>query len=236
MTAPDPDLAAMAQTLEQSGAYRVLRRLPFRQHFSASTELTKVAILLDVETTGLNTTTDEVVELGMVKFSYQADGSVGSVLDTFCSFNEPSKIIPDDAIKLHGITNDMVAGHQIDGDAIEAFAADAAVVIAHNAGFDRKFAERYWKVLRKNPGPVRSTRSSGARTVLRDRGWVICWAASVCFTARTAPSMIAMRYWKFWRIKFPRSIAPLYRCCWKTPAERPSGSGLNRPRSTSRIS
>jgi DNA polymerase III subunit epsilon len=156
MTATDPDLAAMVQTLEQSGEYRVLRRLPFRQHLSAphpsiSMPPTRVGILLDVETTGLDTAADEVVELGMVKFSYHADGSVGSVLDTFCSFNEPSKIIPDDAIKLHGITNEMAAGHKIDGDAIEAFAVDAAVIIAHNAGFDRKFAERYWPVFAQKP-------------------------------------------------------------------------------------
>jgi len=56
--------------------------------------------------------------------------------------NEPSRTIPEEAIKLHGITNEMAAGHKIDGDAITAFASDAAVVIAHNAAFDRKFAER----------------------------------------------------------------------------------------------
>src|SRR5882672_11406405 len=70
MTATDQDLAAMAQTLEQSGDYRVLRRLPLREHFSTPTELAKVGILFDVETTGLDTASDEVVELGMVKFSY----------------------------------------------------------------------------------------------------------------------------------------------------------------------
>jgi hypothetical protein len=96
MTATDPDLAAMVQTLEQSGEYRVLRRLPFRQHFSTPTELTKVGILFDVETTGLDTATDEVVELGMVKFSYHSDGTVASVLDTFSSFNEPGRTIPEE--------------------------------------------------------------------------------------------------------------------------------------------
>lgn len=90
MTTTDQDLATMAQTLEQSGEYRVLRRLPFREHFSRPTELTKVGILFDVETTGLDTASDEVVELGMVKFSYHPDGTVAAVLDTFCSFNEPS--------------------------------------------------------------------------------------------------------------------------------------------------
>jgi len=70
MTATDQDPAAMAQTLEQSGEYRVLRRLPLREHFSTPTEFAKVGILFDIETTGLDTAADEVVELGMVKFSY----------------------------------------------------------------------------------------------------------------------------------------------------------------------
>ena len=151
MTATDPDLAAMAETLEQSGEYRVLRRLPFRQSFSAPTEATKVGILFDVETTGLDTASDEVVELGMVKFSYHPDGTVAGVLDTFSSLNEPSRPIPEETIKLHGITNEMAAGHKIDGDAITAFVSDAAVVIAHNAAFDRKFAERYWPIFAEKP-------------------------------------------------------------------------------------
>ena len=151
MTAADQDLAAMAQTLEQSGDYRILRRLPLREHFSTPTELAKVGILFDVETTGLDTASDEVVELGMVKFSYHPDGTVAAVLDTFSSLNEPSRTIPEEAIKLHGITNEMAAGHKIDGEAISAFASDAAIIIAHNAAFDRKFAERYWPVFASKP-------------------------------------------------------------------------------------
>ncbi|MEH2566760.1 3'-5' exonuclease [Bradyrhizobium sp. AZCC 2289] len=151
MTTIDQDLAAMAQTLEESGEYRVLRRLAFRQRFSTPTELTKVGILLDVETTGLDTASDEVVELGMVKFSYHPDGTVAAVLDRFSSLNEPIKTIPEEAIKLHGITNEMAAGHKIDGDSVTAFASDAAIIIAHNAAFDRKFAERYWPIFATKP-------------------------------------------------------------------------------------
>ena len=150
MTTPD-DLAAMAQALELSGDYRVLRKLAFRQHFSTPNEPTHVGILLDVETTGLDTASDEVVELGMVKFSYHRDGTVVAVLDKFSSLNEPGRTIPEDAIRLHGITNDMAAGHKIDTDAVNAFASDAAIVIAHNAAFDRKFAERYWPTFADKP-------------------------------------------------------------------------------------
>ena len=45
----------------------------------------------------------------------------------------------------------MVAGQNIDCAAINAFASDAAIVIAHNAAFDRKFAERYWPVFASKP-------------------------------------------------------------------------------------
>jgi DNA polymerase-3 subunit epsilon len=151
MPLTDAELATLAQTLEQSEDYRVLRRLSFRQHFSTPLEPTRTGILLDVETTGLDTESDEVIELGMVKFSYHPDGSVGSVIETFSAFNEPGRVVPEDAIKLHGITNEMVAGHKIDGSAIDAFTADAAIVIAHHAAFDRKFAERYWPVFANKP-------------------------------------------------------------------------------------
>ena len=36
----------------------------------------------------------------------------------------------------------MVAGHVIDPAEVEAFAQDAVLVIAHNAGFDRRFVEK----------------------------------------------------------------------------------------------
>ncbi len=152
MPGPDYDFTTMARALEQSGDYRVLRRLPYRQRFNTTgTEPTKLGVLFDVETTGLDTASDEVVELGMVKFSYHPSGQILSVIETFSSLNEPTKPIPEDAIKLHGISNEMVAGHKIDSEAIDAFVSDAAIVIAHNAGFDRKFAERYWPVFKSKP-------------------------------------------------------------------------------------
>jgi DNA polymerase-3 subunit epsilon len=43
----------------------------------------------------------------------------------------------------------MVAGQRIDEAAVSTFVANAVIVIAHNAGFDRKFAERYWPVFEK---------------------------------------------------------------------------------------
>ena len=146
------DLAEMAKTLEQHADYRVLRRLRFREELRpADGQPTKTGVLLDVETTGLDTTSDEIIELGMVKFTYLPTGEIVRVTDTFTSLNEPTKSIPEEVTKLNGITDEMVAGHKIDRPAVEVFAADASIIIAHNANFDRRFAERYWSAFADKP-------------------------------------------------------------------------------------
>src|SRR4051794_2569146 len=145
------DLAAMAEVLGRSSDYRVLRRLvPRPTSMLASGQETKIGILLDTETTGLDHRKDELIELGMVKFGYTPDGRIIDVRDTFSAFNEPSEPIPAEITALTGITDDMVAGHKLDEAAVNAFVDDSVVlVIAHNSGFDRKFSERYWPVFER---------------------------------------------------------------------------------------
>jgi hypothetical protein len=50
---------------------------------------------------------------------------------------------------LTGITDEFVAGHRIEASAVEFFVQDSVIVIAHNAAFDRKFAERFWPVFER---------------------------------------------------------------------------------------
>jgi DNA polymerase-3 subunit epsilon len=140
-------LAAMAEALGRSSDYRVLRRLvPRPLSTPAIGQETKTGILLDTETTGLDAQRDEIIELGMVKFDYLPHGRIAGVRDVFSSFNEPGVPISAEITALTGITDDMVAGHRIDDAAVTAFVGDALFVGAHNSGFDRKFAERYWPV------------------------------------------------------------------------------------------
>jgi DNA polymerase III subunit epsilon len=143
-------LAGMAAALGQSEDYRVLRRLiPRSITVSPIDEAAKTGILLDVETTGLDLQKDEIIELGMVKFDYLPDGRIVGIRDVFTCFNEPSVQIPLEVTALTGITDEMVAGHRIDEAAVESFVGGAVIVIAHNAGFDRKFVERFWPVFQR---------------------------------------------------------------------------------------
>jgi DNA polymerase-3 subunit epsilon len=93
----------------------------------------------------------------MVKFRYSNNGEVTGVTEVFQAFNQPSTPIPTKIVELTGITDAMVVGHMIDAAALESFVADANVVIAHNAAFDRKFAERSWAAFEHKPWACSAT-------------------------------------------------------------------------------
>jgi DNA polymerase III subunit epsilon len=136
-------LEDMAKLLENSGDYRVLRRLP--SHIgSGHTEgpLPHIGIVLDTETTGLDHELDQVIELGMVKFHFASDGRIGPIVDRFQAFQEPESPLSDEIARLTGLTAGDLYGQAIDPDAVAEFVREAALVIAHNAAFDRPFSER----------------------------------------------------------------------------------------------
>src|SRR4030088_2464218 len=121
---------ALARQLEASGQYKVLRRIRpvtpgFRPEIGA-----KLGIVLDVETTGLDTVRDEVIELAMIKFAYSADDRILGVVVVFQALQEPSFPIPPEITALTRITNEMVAGREIEPLAVDRFTADANIIVA----------------------------------------------------------------------------------------------------------
>ncbi|HWU13809.1 MAG TPA: 3'-5' exonuclease [Caulobacter sp.] len=136
-------LEAMAAQLEASGRYRLLRRFETcTLHAGADPATLKRGVYLDTETTGVDPRKDEMIELAMIPFDYDPEGRLCAVGQPFVALNQPSNPIPPDITKITGITDAMVAGHAIDPRAVAAFIAPAVLIIAHNAAFDRPFAER----------------------------------------------------------------------------------------------
>lgn len=142
---PDAEeLEAAAALLETSQDYRVLRRLQPRAPLTGAPEKdTRVGLFVDVETTGLDPSKDEIIELAMLPFRYSTDGIIVDVGEPINRLREPSAPIPPTITALTGITDAMVAGQRIDPEEVTQFARSAAVVVAHNAAFDRKFLERF---------------------------------------------------------------------------------------------
>src|SRR5690625_1890713 len=102
-----------------------------------------LAGFIDVETTGLSPYTDEIVELAIALFAFdRAQSTIVGVVDEYVGLREPSKNIPPQATRVHGITDDDVRGQQLDNTKIKQLVQQAEFLVAHNAAFDRGFVTR----------------------------------------------------------------------------------------------
>lgn len=144
---PEPlaihDLRDAAARLEATGNYRVLRRLNLAELLVADEGLRlRTGMFLDVETTGLDPKASEIIELAITPFDYDIRGRIVAVGEPLHQFNEPADPIPSEITAITGLTDELVAGHALDLGAVEAFVGRADIILAHNAAFDRPFAEQ----------------------------------------------------------------------------------------------
>ncbi len=139
---------AMAQALAQHPDFKVLRRLvPRTDYGSLNGQATQRVIVLDTETTGLDSKGEKIIELAML--SVLVDASTGlpvGPVTIYESFEDPGKPIPAQITEITGIHDAMVQGQRIDDAAVTAMVQQADLVLAHNAGFDRPFVEARFPV------------------------------------------------------------------------------------------
>ena len=132
----------MVRRLSETGRYRILTKLvPRVVAPKPRPGFPLTGIILDTETTGLNARKDEIIELGVIAFTFDTKGNIGDVTGVYGGLQQPSVSVPSDITRLTGITDEMVAGQSIDIAALKALVEPADLVIAHNAGFDRPFCE-----------------------------------------------------------------------------------------------
>ncbi|PDT07924.1 3'-5' exonuclease [Rhizobium sp. M1] len=137
----------MARTLEESGNYRILRKLTARPIATVRRpEFSRLGVILDTETTGLNHRNDEIIEIGAVAFTFDDDGAIGDIVGIYGGLQQPSRPIPPEITRLTGITDAMVEGQVIDMRSLSALIEPADLIIAHNAGFDRPFCEAFSRI------------------------------------------------------------------------------------------
>jgi DNA polymerase-3 subunit epsilon len=140
----DHTLEALATQLDVSPDYRVLRRfVPPSRYHEGDGSATARGVVVDVETTGLDTARDRIIEFCGVPFEYEKEtGRILTVGEAVSSLEDPGRPIPTEVTRLTGITDADVAGTSIDEAGVAAMLADVGLVIAHNAAFDRPFVDR----------------------------------------------------------------------------------------------
>ncbi len=137
-----PNEAEMVRILEATGRFQILRKLEPRHVVAvARPDYPLQGVILDTETTGLDARKDDVIEIGLIGFTFNIEGDIGDVTAVYGGLQQPSAAIPHDITRLTGITDAMVEGQVIDMRAVRALVEPADLIIAHNAGFDRPFCE-----------------------------------------------------------------------------------------------
>ena len=104
---------------------------------SSAEPLTGTFIVFDLETTGLNPASEEITEIAAVRVTD------GAIQDSFQTYVNPHKPIPEEITKLTGISDETVADAPDLGEAVPQFLTWAGEgqypLVAHNAGFDMGF-------------------------------------------------------------------------------------------------
>ncbi len=98
-------------------------------------------VVLDVETTGLNTATDMIIEIGAVRIEN------GVEVEEFSQLINPERPIPEKVVELTGINDGMLRDKPTIDQVIHDFAkfCEGAVLVAHNAAFDMAFFDRAFR-------------------------------------------------------------------------------------------
>ena len=139
------DIRDLISRFENDGKYRVLRKLEVKDGRTGILYHggeTKIAIVTDVETTGLDFTRDVIVELAVRRFRYDRCGRILKIDHGKTWFEDPKRPLEPEIMRITGLTDAGLAGQNIDEIEATRLFRTAHLVIAHNASFDRKFVER----------------------------------------------------------------------------------------------
>ena len=99
-------------------------------------------VILDTETTGVDTAA-ELIELAFCVCSYDVrTRTVLSIDCCFDAFSKPEKPISKEVSELTHITNEMLPNKKLYHDDFKEYLPEKCLVVAHNAGFDRRILEK----------------------------------------------------------------------------------------------
>jgi len=132
----------LVEQLSKHPDYQVLKRIP--EHMdgieSSGSQVFQAAII-DLETMGTESSTDEIIELGLLAFAFSNEDGILGVVDTYNELDDPGRSIPEEISKITGITDEDVKGKQIDWEHVLEILEQTHLIICHNSRFDRNFLE-----------------------------------------------------------------------------------------------
>jgi DNA polymerase-3 subunit epsilon len=109
-------------------------------------------VVLDTETTGLDPSSGHrVVEIGCVELVNHVPTD-----NTFHSYLNPERDMPEDAQRVHGLSTEFLRGQPLFGQVVDNFLSflDDAKLVIHNAAFDMGFINAELERIGRPPIPA----------------------------------------------------------------------------------
>ena len=135
---------ALARALERHSGFRVLRALDQSGNVN---ELARpqadeqIGVVVDTETTGFDPLEDRLIEIATQRFLFTVMGEIRQIERVRYWLEDPERPLPALIRRLTGLTEDDLRDKLFDTAAITTVLGEAALVIAHNAAFDRPFLD-----------------------------------------------------------------------------------------------
>jgi ATP-dependent DNA helicase DinG len=103
--------------------------------------------VIDIETTGINPSTDEIIDLGFLQFEDT------KLVRTFSSLVRPENQVSSFITKLTGITNDQLKKAPLWASVeVDLLSLESHHLLAHNANFEESFLKRYFDKIQQPNG------------------------------------------------------------------------------------
>src|SRR6266480_3983446 len=108
--------------------------------------LERILVAVDLETTGYEPQTEDIIEIGAIRLTVSADGAV-TLGERFLTFADPGRPLTPPIVRLTGIRDEDLRGAPSIPEAVALFVAfafqdGAPTFVGHNVGFDVAFLER----------------------------------------------------------------------------------------------
>lgn len=143
-SSPDNAYEHAVEVLRSNEDYRVLRKLNpvARFHSHRPNSSSRVGVAVDVETTGLDSDSDKIIELAVQRFRFDELGRIVELGQPRVWREDPKCDLDPRITKLTGLTSEMLKGQAIDEEMAIEILSSADLIVAHNAAFDRPFVDK----------------------------------------------------------------------------------------------
>jgi len=141
----------LARALEGHPGFRVLRALDQSgnvDELALPQDGERVGVVVDTETTGLDPSEYRLIEIATQRFLFTVTGKIVQIERVRYWLEDPETPLPALIRRLTGLGDDDLRGKLFDSGAITTILGEAALVIAHNAAFDRPFLDARFPGLR----------------------------------------------------------------------------------------